>query len=314
MSRVLYNHYNLKNVKTTSDNFQVAWEKLSTRYENPRRLVQAQIQLLASLAPMKRESAEEMKRLYDDTFDAIDALDNLGRPVTNALDWIVELTVERWDQQSQREWEDFLKKSKELPTLEQLKEVMEGRIQTRERLEASPRAESSEVRKSSAKSAKVHQVSRASTPVRHCNLCQEKHFILFCSKYQEKTPVERKEAARSLNLCFNCLGKHSATECKSSKRCQKCEGKHHTTIHDAVTTTKEPTSPVACVHQTSEHVSRNSSVLPSTARVAVSGTMGQGCLARSLIDPGSEVSLISESLAQRLGVQRRYLALRCLVV
>ncbi|XP_076278390.1 uncharacterized protein LOC143208142 [Lasioglossum baleicum] len=295
----------LKNVKTTSDNFQVAWDKLSTQFENPRRLVQAQIQLLASLAPMKRESAEEMKQLYDDTFDAIDALDNLGRPVTNAVDWIVELTVEGWDQQSQREWEDSLKKSKELPTLEQLKEFMEGRIQICERLEASSRAESSATKKSSVKSAKVHQVSKASPPVRHCSLCQEKHFILFCSKYQEKTPAERKEAARSLNLCFNCLGKHSSTECKSSKRCQKCEGKQHTTIHDAVTTAKETTSSVACVHHTSEPVSRNSSVLLSTARVAVSGTMGQGCLARSLIDPGSEVSLISESLAQRLGVKRR---------
>ncbi|XP_076301650.1 uncharacterized protein LOC143219633 [Lasioglossum baleicum] len=289
----------LKNVPTTDENFAVAWEKLGTRYDNLRLLVQAQIRALASLAPVKRESYAEMKRLYNETFDA---LDNLGRPVTNAIDWIVELTVERWDRQSRREWEDSVKHQKEPPSLEQLRTFMQGRIHTCRALEAKTE-EPSEVKKPASKSFKVHQVSKARSSSQACGLCQGKHFVLYCGRYQEKTPSERKETVRSLNLCYNCLGKHVSSDCKSNKRCQKCDGQHHTTIHDAFSC-QESTSSAACVQQVSTHVSRYSSVLLSTARVTVSGPRGQGSVARALIDPGSEVSLISEALAQRLGVQR----------
>ncbi|XP_076660308.1 uncharacterized protein LOC143363629 [Halictus rubicundus] len=294
----------LKNIRTTNDNFNIAWNKLEDRFNNPRLLVQAQIRALSSVAPLRKESAAEMKRLFNETFDAIDALENLGRPVTNAVDWIVELTVERWDRQSRREWEDSLKHSKDHPTLEQLRTFMEGRIQTCEALEPQT-DEASDGRKVNVKSAKVHTVSKASSSAKVCALCQGNHFVLYCGRYQAKTAAERKETAKTLNLCFNCLGKHPASECTSSKRCQKCEGKHHTTIHEAAPSTKSTKSPEAFVQHVSMHVSRSSfSVLLSTARVAVSGPRGQGCSARSLIDPGSEVSLITEALAQRLGVKR----------
>ncbi|XP_076655135.1 uncharacterized protein LOC143360306 [Halictus rubicundus] len=294
----------LKNIRTTNDNFNIAWNKLEDRFNNPRLLVQAQIRALSSVAPLRKESAAKMKRLFNETFDAIDALENLGRPVTNAVDWIVELTVERWDRQSRREWEDSLKHSKDHPTLEQLRTFMEGRIQTCEALEPQT-DEASDGRKAHVKSAKVHAVSRASSSAKVCALCQGNHFVLYCGRYQAKTPAERKETAKTLSLCFNCLGKHPASECTSPKRCQKCEGKHHTTIHEAAPSTKSTKSPEAFVQHVSMHVSRSSfSVLLSTARVAVSGPRGQGCSARSLIDPGSEVSLITEALAQRLGVKR----------
>ncbi|XP_076298327.1 uncharacterized protein LOC143217672 [Lasioglossum baleicum] len=289
----------LKNIKTTADNFKVAWEKLISRFENRRLLVQAQIRLLASLSPVKRESSIELQQLFDQTFDAIDALDNLDRPVTNAVDWVVELTVERLDTQSHREWEDLVRQSKELPTLEDLRTFIEGRIQTCEALEAKRKQpdEASLNKKSSSKAFKVHQISKANTSLRNCSICQGAHFVLFCPQYKEKDAVERKETASSLKLCLNCLGKHSINDCKSVKRCQKCDGKHHTTIHDVESTG-------AVVQHISTHVSRPSSVLLSTARVTVSGSGGHGFQARSLIDPGSEVSLISEALAQRLGVKR----------
>ncbi|XP_076298030.1 uncharacterized protein LOC143217531 [Lasioglossum baleicum] len=65
---------------------------------------------------------------------------------------------------------------------------------------------------------------------------------------------------------------------------------------------ESPRSDVSDV-KVSTHVS-NSSVILGTARVLVLGPLGQSSLARVLIDPGSEVSLVSEALAQRLGLQR----------
>ncbi|XP_076301937.1 uncharacterized protein LOC143220085 [Lasioglossum baleicum] len=249
----------LKNVKTTAENFQVAWEKLENRYENRRKLVQAQIRLLSKLSPVRKESAVELQRLFDETFDAVDALVNLDRPVNNAEDWIVELTTQRLDQQSRREWEDLVKLSKEIPTMEQLREFMLGRIQTCEELEAPPEKESAPSKKAATKSFKVHQVSKGSSSGRSCSLCQDQHFIQHCKQF--------------LN------------DCKSSKRCQRCEGKHHTLIHEAVPSKQENNSAGACVQQVSTHVS-NSSVILGTARVLVLGPLGQSSLARVLIDPG----------------------------
>ncbi|XP_076236255.1 uncharacterized protein LOC143180421 [Calliopsis andreniformis] len=296
----------LKNVKTTSDNFEVAWSKLDKRFSNLRLLVQAQIRTLNSLAPLKRESASGMRRLFDGTFDVIDALSNLGRPVTNATDWIVELTVERWDRQSRREWEDSLNQSTQPPTLEQLKTFMEGRIRTCDALESPQHDEPSESKKLPGKSIKVHLISKAGSQAKSCSLCQGRHYVLFCSLYKEKTPADRRESVRSLGLCFNCLGKHSVSECKSNKRCQKCERKHHTTLHDAASSSKDLNRTGASVQQISTRVSQLTSALLGTARVRIFDAQGQNCISRSLIDPGSEVSLISEALAQRLRVKRSH--------
>ncbi|XP_076660820.1 uncharacterized protein LOC143364269 [Halictus rubicundus] len=293
----------LKNVKTTAENFQVAWEKLEDRFENRRLLVQAQIRLLTKLPPVHKESSAEMQRLFDETFDAVDALANLDRPVTNATDWIVELTVERLDRQSRREWEESVKFCKELPTLEQLKTFMIGRLQTCEALEA-PQPEGTAPRKTSqARGFKVHQVSKVGAAGRSCCLCQDQHYIQNCRQFRDQTPAERKDTVRRLSLCFNCLGNHQAHDCKSAKRCQRCEGKHHTMIHDAAPPTQENSSAGIHVQQVSTPVS-SSAVILGTARVSVLGPLGHRSLVRVLIDPGSEVSLVSEALAQRLGLRR----------
>ncbi|XP_076301549.1 uncharacterized protein LOC143219486 [Lasioglossum baleicum] len=70
-----------------------------------------------------------------------------------------------------------------------------------------------------------------------------------------------------------------------------------------VSDVKENNAAGACVQQVSTHVSK-ASVILGTARVLVLDPLGQSSLARVLIDPGSEVSLVSEALAQRLGLQR----------
>ncbi|XP_076659893.1 uncharacterized protein LOC143363181 [Halictus rubicundus] len=241
----------LKNIRTTTDNFSIAWDKLESRFENRRLLVQSQIRLLSQISPVRKESSSEMQRLFDETFDAVDALANFDRPVTNAVDWIVELTVDRLDRQSRREWEDSVKFSREMPTLEQLKEFLIGRIQACEALEPTPSEGASPRKDTASKGFKVHQVSPASASRRSCSLCQDQHYIQNCRQFREKTPAERKATVRALNLCFNCLGNHSAHDCKSTKRCQRCEGKHHTMIHDADSPARESSPAGALVQQVS---------------------------------------------------------------
>ena len=290
----------LKNYSTTEDNFTLAWESLKGRYQNKRKLVRAQLTTLTGLAPVKKESSSELKRLLYDTVAVVGALDNLGRPVTNATDWLVHITVERMDSQSRREWETSLGTSDEVPTFDELKEFLDKRIDTVEALEDQRSSGQSETQKATTKGARVHQVSATTNPAKACSLCKGKHYVAFCPTYQAKTPAEKQATTEALHLCVNCLGKHQLDACQSTKKCRICDKKHHTSLHD-VQLSLEPST----VHHATLRGFHTARVILSTARVKLLNSSRPAVLVRALIDPASEVSIISESLVQRLALSRK---------
>ena len=85
--------------------------------------------------------------------------------------------------------------------------------------------------------------------------------------------------------------------------CQLCNGKHHTTIHEDIANAS-PDEDVA-VHTASCSSSSLPAVLLATARVRVSRPDGSCRVVRALTDQGSEVSLLTEALAQQLRLSRR---------
>ena len=60
-----------------------------------------------------------------------------------------------------------------------------------------------------------------------CPLCSGPHSIRKCFKFKAKTPFERFEVTRCLGFCFNRLGHHKFSDCKSEGLCIVCGGKHH---------------------------------------------------------------------------------------
>lgn len=142
-----------------------------------------------------------------------------------------------------------------------------------------------------------------------CALCEGEHFILFCPSYKTLGLRERKDRVIEKNLCFNCLAAHSSRECKSSKRCQLCLGKHHTTIHiplepgsasgtnsqvtlktgltdQGVSPPLNSTTPTTHCAQTQK---LGAAVLLATALVRVASITGEKITIRALIDPCSGV-------------------------
>ena len=72
-------------------------------------------------------------------------------------------------------------------------------------------------------------VFKSSDYIKLCQLCNENHFAINCTKY--KTVDSKRARVSELKLCFNCLrGKHTANNCRTEGRCKKCSGKHHTSI------------------------------------------------------------------------------------
>ena len=89
--------------------------------------------------------------------------------------------------------------------------------------------------------------SRQST----CSLCSGVHFIIHCQEFRTKTPEQRKVVVSNKNLCFNCLGSHRLSECKSSKRCLHCSGQHHTLFHMPTSTLGASSSNTATIMEES---------------------------------------------------------------
>ncbi|XP_011068574.1 PREDICTED: uncharacterized protein LOC105154620 [Acromyrmex echinatior] len=145
--------------------------------------------------------------------------------------------------------------------------------------------------------AKSHVVKRvADAP--GCVLCKGRHNVMVCEQFKSKSALERKSVAETHRLCYNCLGSHPVAKCQSTKMCFSCKARHHTLLHEAyVAANPADASVLTAVRQDNE-----CKVLLAIARITVDDRHGDPV--RVLIDQGSEVSLTSEALIQRLRLPR----------
>ncbi|KMQ87457.1 hypothetical protein RF55_13263 [Lasius niger] len=229
----------VRNFTITGDNFERVWSALTEHYENKRLLVKSYCSAFTSLPRMKSETASELKRLFHSITGMVGALDSIGRPILNCSDMFVHMAVELLDSRSSYEWETAVSGSAEPPSYEILKHFLDRRLYTLEAL--STARPDTEAIKSTGKSVNATAQSARAQSTRkqnsRCPLCQQDHYILHCSEYQQKQPRQRLEVVSTKDLCLNCLGQHLVTECQSKKSCMTCKERHHTTLHEACSTT-----------------------------------------------------------------------------
>ena len=188
-------------------------------------------------------------------------------------------------------------------------------------------------------SVKSHTVTNPNN-VSKCPCCSENgHTINSCGVFKVKgvKVQERVEIAKAKHLCFNCPGPHQAKDCKSTNTCRVCRRKHHTLLHRENASAHVPAPVVQEVNHVSPIISQPSPVAPpassetnsqsssnvtvhstssttgaivllGTALVKVTSSSGKTLKVRALIDPGSEISCITESLAQQLRSPRSNVA------
>lgn len=150
-----------------------------------------------------------------------------------------------------------------------------------------------------------------------CPLCNQDHGIYNCKNFLEMPNDQKLRIVNKLKLCVNCLFSHNSNPCTSTKTCRKCNSKHSSLLHDACMTirplpteTSPLTGKIAKRHENatnSAHVSQNdyTEILLTTAMLQVKSSDGSYIKLRALIDQGSQISLISEDAAQKLGIKRQ---------
>ena len=149
---------------------------------------------------------------------------------------------------------------------------------------------------------------------RECTICQGKHRIGECKKFQNLPVESRFGAVKERKLCFRCLKpNHLSRECKSKKVCgtENCRSKHHFLLHNAprlearaeTGSLDAPNPPVqsqdSAILTTTEVVRSPPSTLP-TVPVWIIGPSGKRVEVNALLDAGSTVSLIDQRLCHEL--------------
>ena len=145
----------------------------------------------------------------------------------------------------------------DLPTFEEFEKFLIARIRALEiAADTPPRSQKTSVPPTS-RVVKVHhgsspghthskppdtsKVTHSSRISQHpCTYCGEPHFIVACPSFKRLTEPMRRKFAMEKPLCYNCLGMHSAKNCKSQYRCKLCNGNHHTMIHVPRDTDEKP--------------------------------------------------------------------------
>ena len=104
---------------------------------------------------------------------------------------------------------------------------------------------------------------------------------------------------KGTKLCWNCLSnRHRVKERKSKFSCSKdsCKKRHHTLIHEEIENQKEDS--ISNNHVTYQKPSKENTFLQV---IPVSASNGETCVqTKDLLDSGSDDTLISESLANKL--------------
>lgn len=313
----------IKDLAVTADNFDVAWKALHARYENKRRLLGVHLSALLGLPSVSRDSASNLQAVLDKVNSALTSLTNLQRtPADLWNDMLGHLICQKLDSATRKAWSLKTSDSEGLPSVDELLQFLRHRIRALEEFSMQPANKSSSkspVRKVTAATASASASGSSPAP---CPVCKARHYFNACPSFVKGSPSQRRELVRVHKRCFNCLSSsHAVRECSSKYSCRTCKQRHHTMLHmssDGGSTSPATSVPAAAeaaapVEAQSTVTSLLSStvdehapvpVLLATAWISASGPSGRSVRVRALLDQGSEMTFISEKVAQILCLKR----------
>ncbi|XP_057380662.1 uncharacterized protein LOC130703059 [Daphnia carinata] len=146
-----------------------------------------------------------------------------------------------------------------------------------------------------------------------CPYCDGAHRLYLCEKFKALNPTERSEVVKEKRCCYRCLDdRHLSSECKREKECgtEDCKRLHHPLLHGAPrmypkTPQSSPTSHSSRKGPFNGAVSfgyeNETTLLPIVPMVIEAN--GRTWTGYGLLDPGSQISMITSALANELGLQ-----------
>ena len=283
---------------------------LHQRYDRSRVIYKSHVKALVETLHVMSRSGKELRQFHDVFSHHVRSLRTIKGDTFDAF--VSAYAEMKLDQESKFAWEQHTSERKDVPSIDELLKFIDLRAQASEL--STPH--NAERRPPPIKKESKMKTSYQASAERKCVGCNEEaHSLHTCNTFQSLTPAERLAMAKKHSLCLNCLRQgHFASQCQLTQRCKKCRGKHHSMLHLDNKTEPAPPPPKSVnsgTPPTQKVVShfangRQGSVLLMTCQVMVQGPDGSKMQARALLDPGSEMSFITERIAQQLRLPRRH--------
>lgn len=304
----------IQHLAISADNYTASWDILTHRYDNIRLLFTSYINTLLGQPIIQQANAQNIKKLHDVSTECLNGLSNIGIDTTTWDPIIVHLLSQKLDSMTYGEYIKDLKAPRELPELNEFMSFLESKFMAYETLKTGQNQKSHPDPQSPYQQKNNYNNNQRSsyfkpsekmpktyfTTTKTCPTCKTSdHVLMNCNKFIEMNYNERKEIVAKLQLCENCLYSHGTKQCYSNKKCKLCNKAHHTLLHQPMITSSGNVNNIT---------KDEKEVLLTTVQLQVKAVDNSYLTLRALLDQGSQVSLITESAAQRLRLPRRKLS------
>lgn len=311
----------IANLSVTNDNYSVAWDLLVDRYENKRLIIFNYIKAIFEHPGLLKESHNDLRKLYDLFNKNLRSLKSLGQNTDNWDTLIVYLITGKFDSVTRREWESY-PISNELPQFSDVNAFLKSKCEILEKLE-SVNKDSKVVQRFENKVRCHHSTANSQVQGKFsCYYCKKNHSIYKCIAFKRLDVNSRIKAINGMKMCANCFNpSHQNVEnCPRSSNCHQCGLKHNTLLHLGATPKvsnsqqhgRSETADVCPIPSSSAttlvgHARSEGTTLSvlSTAKIKVFDCNGSEYVVRALLDPGSQSNFITESLVNKLGLEKR---------
>ncbi|XP_070527393.1 uncharacterized protein [Cardiocondyla obscurior] len=251
------------NLTASTENFEIACTLLSARYENKRFLITAQLDRIANLKPIKTKIANGLRTPLTTILESLGALRALDCAVQHWNPFMIQHITRLLDPKTRKDWEISLGATEEYPNMKRFQMFLGGRARALENLNTTTFVRNKENHRPFFLINPRHPIrnvahtatSNSDSTSNKCLLCGATHLLQKCERYVALDSCKRKDFLIKKKRCFNCLGAHMASKCRSTRRCFTCGQKHHTSLHCNDAGTK--LSSTIATEQTSDNVRSN---------------------------------------------------------
>ncbi|XP_008188329.1 uncharacterized protein LOC100568780 [Acyrthosiphon pisum] len=308
----------IRNITVSNDNYDLAWSTLSSRFHRPRLVANALIDKLLNAPVSSQETLSDLNNFVSTFSENIALLTALN--IKDLGSFIVFSMAFRCLPASTRKLFES-SAPPEFPTVTDLLTFVQSRVAILEIAGDHQKRSNSRPQFTSHSNAFVKKVpfkqpttslvvsKPSSSKSDACPNCREKHAITDCRKFASLSVEDRNKWARDNRVCYTCLSTdHWANRCHSKLRCATCSRKHHTLLHGFSARRHLESAPSSddapfCAASTTYRTADSLAVLLGTALIHIRDHCGTWQTARAIVDSASQISAITVSCVNRLGLR-----------
>lgn len=216
----------------TGECYDEAIVSLKSRYDCPCLMHQLHIRITTEAPTLKDGSGRELRKLHDTVHQHLHALKSMEYEPSGSF--ITSLLKLKLDQTTMFERQKVSQDKADIPNFSELLKFLDlhaqaSEAQTGDLEKKHPRYE---LQKFTSPGRSIPSLQ--STVIDRCMACKvTKHLFYSCSTFRSMPHDQMISFLKSYNLCLNCFKSGNfARQCPSLHRCRRCQGLHHTLLHD----------------------------------------------------------------------------------